>query len=283
MALDGWALAIVVAKLALYAGSALAAGGVLCRLALGRASGASGPSVVAGAMLAVAASLALIALQAGLLAGRGPAGMADPDMLGFVVGSPWGDSTALRLAGAVLLVAALTGPAAWRGAAGLAGAATVAWSFALVGHASDSVPLHAALALHLLAVFFWAGSLRPLARAATGMPSAEAARLAERFGRIAMAAVGLLAVAGVVMAALLLGSVGALFGTAYGLTLGAKLLLVAGVLALAARHKLAIVPALRSGDAGAGARLARSIAVEAALMAGVFLATALLTTITTPP
>ena len=95
MALDGWAAAIVLAKLALYAGAALGAGGVLHRLALGPGPGASGRSVVAGALLAAVASLALVALQAGLLAGQGLSGMADPAMLGFVLGSPWVDAAAL--------------------------------------------------------------------------------------------------------------------------------------------------------------------------------------------
>jgi putative copper export protein len=234
--------------------------------------------------LLLAAALALVALQAGLLAGRGPAGMADTAMLGFVLESPWGGSTALRAAGAVALIAALAGPPGWRVAAGVAGAGAVAWSFASVGHTSDGHwLLPAALVLHLLAVLFWAGSLWPLARAARDLPPAEAAAAAERFGRVAMAAVGVLAVAGVVMAALLLGSVGALLGTAYGLTLGLKVLLVAGVLALAARHKLALVPGLAAADPGAGPRLARSIRLEAGLMEAVFLATAVLTTSTTPP
>jgi putative copper export protein len=168
----------------------------------------------------------------------------------------------------------------WRG---MAGAAVTAWSFSEVGHASESAVLRAALALHLVAVLFWTASLRPLRLAALRRPPAEAADLAERFGRIAMAAVGVLAVAGLVIAALLLGSPGAVLGTAYGLTLALKALLVAGVLALAARHKLALVPSLAAADPEAGRRLARSIRLERGLMAAVFLATAVLTTVTAPP
>lgn len=283
MPLDGWAAAIVLAKLALYAGAALAAGGMLHRLTLGPGPGASARTVVAGALLVCVASLGLVALQAGLLAGRGLCGMADPAMLGFVIESRWGESTALRAAGAALLVTALVGAAAWRLGAGIAGAAAVVWSFSLVGHTSDSALLQAALGVHLLAVLFWAGSLWPLGVAARRLPAAEAAALAERFGRIAMAAVGVLVLAGVVVAAFLVGSPGALVGTAYGVTLGVKMLLVLGVLGLAARHRTALVPSLAAGAPDAGPRLARSIRLEAALMLGVFLATAVLTTLTTPP
>jgi putative copper resistance protein D len=283
MTLDGWAVAILLARVALYAGAALSAGGALHALLLGPAPGASRRSVIAGAGLALAASLGLVALQAGLLAGRGPAGMADPAMLRLVLESPWGESLAARASGLALLAAALAGPAAWRAAGTAAGAAAVAWSFSRVGHASGDAARQAALTLHLLAVLFWAGSLWPLALTAWRDPPGRAADRAERFGALAMAAVAALLLAGGVLAALLLGSLAALGGTDYGLALALKAALAAGALAFGARHRLALVPALRAGAPGAGPRLARSIGLETGLIGGVLLATAALTTVMTPP
>ena len=62
------------------------------------------------------------------------------------------------------------------------------------------------------------------------------------FGRAAIAVVLLLIGAGVILILQLVGSVQAMIGTPYGLSLCAKLMLVAVILLLAAHHKWRLVP-----------------------------------------
>ena len=155
-------------------------------------------------------------------------------------------------------------------------------SYTRVGHSLDGPrwALGSLLALHLLAVAYWVGALWPLRRAAA---SPSAAGLMHRFGVVATGVVGLLVAVGASFAWLMTGDLGALLGTAYGWTLLGKLALVAGLLGLAAHNKLRLTPALAQGDPAAAAALRRSIGWEIALVALILLATATLTTVTTPP
>jgi len=79
------------------------------------------------------------------------------------------------------------------------------------------------------------------------------------------------------------GSLSALLSTAYGWTLLAKLGVVAGLMVLAALNKWRFVPALASGDPTTASHLRRSIQIEALAVLLILLATATLTSITTPP
>jgi putative copper resistance protein D len=81
----------------------------------------------------------------------------------------------------------------------------------------------------------------------------------------------------------LVGSLSALLGTAYGLTLLAKIAVVTLLLALAAINKTRLVPALQSGDPKAGPHLARSISLEWVCIGVILLATAVFTSILTVP
>ena len=108
-------------------------------------------------------------------------------------------------------------------------------------------------------------------------------RSTAQFGVIAAYAVGLLVAAGVTLSWLLSGSLSALFGTAYGWALLAKVALVTGLLGFAAFNKWRLVPALRSGDGMATAALRRSISAEMAVVVLILLVTATITSLTTPP
>ena len=90
-------------------------------------------------------------------------------------------------------------------------------------------------------------------------------------------------VVGLVFAWLMTGSVAALLTTAYGWTLLAKLGVVTGLMALAALNKWRFVPALTTGAPTAASHLRRSIQIEAIAVVIILLATATLTSITTPP
>lgn len=169
----------------------------------------------------------------------------------------------------------------------LVGAVLIALSFALVGHGTHEPRwlMTTLVVVHVAVAGFWTGALWPLYQLA-GEPSerARAALAAERFGRQASWAVGALIVAGIVLSALLLGSVSALFTTSFGWVLMAKLALVAALLALAAHNRWRLVPALSGPDEGVAAtaahRLRRSIRMEVVAFLAIALATAVLTTAT---
>lgn len=201
-------------------------------------------------------------------------------MLGFVWQSPLGSAAIWRGLGEVAVIAFLL-PGAGRWIA-LVGSFAIAASYAQVGHTlgEPRAILALLLVLHLLAAAFWVGALAPLRRAVDGPSGPD---LLHYFGTVAAGFVGLLLLAGLSLAWLLSGSFTALLGTAYGLGLLAKVLLVTGLLGLAALNKLRLVPALRSGDPRAALALKRSISIEMLMVALVLVATATLTSVTTPP
>ncbi|MEO1363546.1 MAG: CopD family protein [Pseudomonadota bacterium] len=283
--MDIWALAAIVAKAAEYAAVLLAIGGAFFVATFPTAPRQAVALARRLAVIAALVALALLALRFGLRAGRisgmGLAGAGDPVMLGLIWDSPLGNAAMWRIAGAALILGLLVKGALGRSAS-LLGAVVLALSYTLVGHALGDPRwvLAGLLAVHLLAVAFWVGALAPLC-AATAQPGGAA--LLHRFGVIASGTVAALVLVGLVFAWLMVGSVAGLFSTAYGLTLLAKLGAVAVLLGLAAGNKLRLVPALAAGDAAAADRLHRAIRLEGVAVALILLATATLTTVTTPP
>lgn len=146
----------------------------------------------------------------------------------------------------------------------------VAWalgalSFAASGHAAVAPPRALtlpAVALHAAAVIFWMGALLPLLSALRGPNSALILR---RFSGLAVPMVVVLILSGAALTWAQAGSLSVLAGSAYGMVLGAKLLLVAALLVLALRNRLVLTPALASGHAQAAPRLARAIQAEIVL------------------
>jgi putative copper export protein/mono/diheme cytochrome c family protein len=161
------------------------------------------------------------------------------------------------------------------------GLAAIAWQ----GHAGadlgwDAVFHLAADTAHLVAAGLWLGALLPLAlllrESADARLRYEAAR---RFSGLGVACVSVLLVSGVVNAWYLVGSVPALFGTAYGQTLLFKLAVVAALLWLAAINRWRLVPRLASGNDGdAAQRLAHHAMIEAMLGLAVIAVVAVLGT-----
>ena len=148
--------------------------------------------------------------------------------------------------------------------------ALVAWalgalSFAASGHAAVAPPRELtlpAVALHAAALIFWMGALLPLMFALRGPASAL---MLQRFSGIAVPMVFVLILSGATLTWAQAGSLAALVGSAYGMVLAAKLLFVAGLLALALRNRLVLTPALAAGQVGAAPRLARAIRAEIVL------------------
>ena len=283
--IDGWAIAAIIAKAVGYGAALLAMGGPLFVLVFRSSSNDVRQLAWKVAVIAALIGLAVLALRFGIraarISGMGLSGAVDPMMLGFVWDSPLGAAAIWRGAGELLVVALLI-----RGivglSAGLIGALLIAVSYTFVGHSLGDPRwlLASLLTLHLLAAAFWIGALLPL-RHAVGQP--EGARLLHRFGNVASLTVALLVVVGLIFAWLMTGSFSNLLSTAYGKTLLAKLGVVSGLMALAALNKWRFVPALASGTPTAVPHLRRSIQIEAIAVLLILMATATLTSITTPP
>ena len=244
-------------------------------------------ALVLGVGGAVAASLVARASAAGRLATA--AALAVPPLALLALGLHGLDllgAGAAALAGAAPWRAALASPfAACAGAAALAGLtaaialpldsrplALAAWalaalSFAVFGHAADAPPrwLSApAVALHASAFLFWIGALPVLAEG-TLRSSHDLLPALRRFSALAVPLVAALILSGATLALLELRHPSDLVATPWGRLLTAKLALVAALLALAARNRLRLTPAVARRERTAAPRLHRSITAEIVL------------------
>lgn len=182
------------------------------------------------------------------------------DVWGQAFASPTARTVALAILAAALALGALL--IHWRLAAVLAWA-FAALSFTVSGHAL-SAPSWAALPLtflHGAALLFWVGSLLPLAAATLPLAPAGRADLLRRFSRPALLAVIVLIGSGAGLILIRPLAVETL-ATPWAQLLGAKLALVAVMLALALWHRARAVPQLERGKA---APVGHTIRIEAAL------------------
>lgn len=274
----GWRIAMATARALVFAGLLGGAGGVLF---LGLVLPASVRSeerlrktVTAIAAAGCAAAALAMGIQGGLLLNGPAASIFAFETWRTGVTSYYGRTASAALIGLALAVVGLrTGPGirplAWIGVAIALG------GFGLSGHVVSSGPRWLTiptLITHTAAAAFWAGSLLPLRQLLTQGDKA-AAKVVERFSRLALVAVGLLFLAGLVIAALQVRSFGALLTTGYGIALTIKLALVTGLIALAAWNKFRLTPPLLRGKAAARVALQRTILAELALVGAILLAT----------
>jgi copper resistance protein D len=283
-----WQLALTLLQVLTYTSSLLAAGGALFLLLFPppdwRQRKAIARYAAALALLGIVVTTLALPLRAGYLNGGGLGGMFDLELIGFLATSPVGGGAALRLAG-LSLILALLWERPWASPLAVAGGLVTIGSLTVSGHAAAfESPLlsRSLIALHLAGAAYWLGALWPLLMVTGSSDRRQAAALLERFGTIAMVVVGLLLLAGGALAALFLGSVSALWQTQYGLILMLKLLMAALLLALATLNRFRLVPELAAGRPQASTALRRSIAAELVLALSLLLATAALTTFTSP-
>lgn len=291
--MDGWQVSLIPIKAMTYGASFVASGGVfflvLFALHLGEQEQRLIRRVVAAATLSgLCFSVLRIVVMSGMLTAEWT-GMFDVKMIRAILESSEGHSTVLRLAGFALI--GLLGGARIRGwlfVLPLLGAVLAATSFGLAGHAGElsnvAGPIPQWLiCIHLLAIAFWLGALWPLYRLTYGSDIANVAAAMERFGSIAAFVVGTLVAVGVLLLWQMLGTVDALWLSAYGKLMLIKLAGVALMLFLATINKFRLTPRLRAGDRSGLTELRRSIAAEIVVAGLILLVTASVTTIAGPP
>jgi putative copper export protein/mono/diheme cytochrome c family protein len=131
---------------------------------------------------------------------------------------------------------------------------------------------------HLLAAAAWLGGLLPLLLCVMRAPLPLAATVCERFTPVGLVAVGTLAVTALPQAGELIGGLGGLFGTTYGMLALFKLGFFMLALGLAGNNGLLLTARLHAASAARDARrwLVASIAIEsAAVLCVVFAAAAM--------
>jgi copper transport protein len=114
------------------------------------------------------------------------------------------------------------------------------------------------------------------------MPAPELAMLVRRFSIFAVVIVGGLVAGGVALTLTLIDFSRPEWLTPYAQALAMKIVLAASVLSIAAWNKLRITPRIAAGDGTGVRQLSQSIGIELGLFAGVFVATAWLTTFSSP-
>ena len=250
-----------------------------------------------GLALGGAGAVALLArLAAQGVATFGVSGVLDVgELFGLVRGTGWGTGWLLQAAGLALVVGGLAharrsgGGMGWRAAA--AGAGLIAIGMALSGHAAAAPMVGLALlsaAVHVLAASAWLGTL--LVVLAAGIPALHrgpggegvrgTAALVRAFSGAAVVCAAVVVLTGVINASFELGTLGALWSSAYGRMLLLKLALLVPVALLGGYNRWRVVPVIEG--AGGAARMQRTAAVELAFAALVLLATAVLVATPTP-
>jgi len=250
------------------------------------------------------ASAAMLVLQGATAAGISGFDALDPQVVGEVLKTRFGQSVGARVCAWILLAGYLLLHRDGAGARGLGrapaavAAAALVVSPTLAGHAATHDPralLVAADVLHVAAMCAWLGGLVALGAlmpAATRPlePAAKTRLLAAallRFSPIALGAVAALAATGAFAAIVYLTAPDELWETAFGRAIGLKIILIAALAALGAFNRQRLLPALRAlAERGAapgrpGNAVRASLRAEIVLVVGVLGVTAAL--VTYPP
>ena len=249
------------------------------------------------AVLGIVAVAAYFLFQIGAVNQQGIAGMFDSTMGTLIAETSVGEGTRMKFAGfGIALVAGIANwfsshPAMSMQSArrarlvalvlSLLAAVLLSWSFAVLGHVANlSTPAKAAIAIHIVAVSLWIGSLHPLLKLCDTMPADLLAQLLRKFGQLAWAILIIMLGAGGFLLTQLLESPSDVFGTPYGLLVAGKIGTVGVLLGVAALNKFRLVPALEKG--GSVRPLQLAISVEIGLMLVVLLLTGIFTTVLGP-
>jgi len=259
-----WELLSVLSKVCIYLGAASALGGAFCLLNYNDGRRATLRQVLglhlAGALLGLQAVAAAFLAQVGTASGSGLSGAFDRGMAGLLLGTQLGDFSLFRAVGFAILIGsglffyrtmvqqtrAPSRPVYQRlFAVNVCGFIFLLLSFRFGGHVSvQSLSVQFALAVHFTMFALWIGALFPLLTISRTAQVAELKVSLERFSKHAVVIVSLLLLSGLALMLSLIHSAAELFTTVYGMALMLKILLVIGLLAIAAVNKYFIVPRL---------------------------------------
>jgi putative copper export protein len=199
---------------------------------------------------------AAVGLLIMILAEQAAAGVPFGELFGAATGrSLLAQAIALAGCGVVALYAARR-PAGPRLALLGAAAAAALFVHAQAGHAEVQSPVRllnvADQWLHMLGAAVWVGGLVWLLLGIRGLRGEERASVVRRFSQLALAAVALIVLTGVLRAVPEVGSLAGLVSTSFGIALLVKTGLFAVLMALAWRNRYRLVPRIRSGTAAPG-------------------------------
>lgn len=230
-----------------------------------------------GAMLTILAVLA----GAACLFLRLGAGF-DAAMLSAMFLSNVGAAMCLQIAGSGLLLCGVPGDESTR-ATQLSNAVLVTASFAFSGHAAaDGFTTGLVAVLHVSLAAWWFAALWVLRDACIRAEFTVAAALVQRFSAIAFALVGGLVIAGLLLVGSLVEFDNDPWLSSYGQLLAVKIGIAMVALALATYNKVRLTALLAAGDTRAISSLRRMIGAELFCIGAVLVATAVLTTYTSP-
>jgi copper transport protein len=260
-----WAILSVFVRWIGYLATLLAAGMALIGRRLGSISSIAYRRRLMrqAAWVGIGASLLAVPLFAAESTGLGIGAFGSAAAMRDAVTSSVGQAGLVRIVG---LVAVLVSAAPAVNGVITAIGGTVALAAELVtGHTRTQAPLAVIMGadiVHVVAAAVWLAGLVALAAVIRGgeADDREVGRLTAMFSSLAAWTVLALTAAGVAMAWVTVRAVGALFSTAYGWTLVAKVAVVAGVLAVAAFNRRTLVPAVVAGQGRE--RLGRTVRIE---------------------
>jgi putative copper resistance protein D len=205
----------------------------------------------------------------------------DPTLLG-VFWSGRGAAFCLQLVGAALLLAMPVDDDPLSGVQ-ISNAALLPASLAISGHAISAGLLNAlVLFAHAATAAWWIGSLLLMRYAWMSGSAAQFGSVVVAFSSLALRIVGGLVGAGVLLIAILVDFRAEPFWSGYTRWLALKVLLAAVVLSVALDNRRRLTPRVAAGDEAAAAALCRRVDVELAIIGALLLATAVLTTYTSP-
>ena len=284
-------LSIVVHGLTILSQS-MALGGVLFLIFLARplapALGRAGPGIVAGtARIAGYAALALVASEAATVALQAAVLIETVDLsLGNVLSAEFAVAGLVKTAAAVSMAFVLL---SWKDRApvfGLLALSVIELAAAtLTTHAAARLDGREALlaveGLHQLGAAIWIGGIPCFLLTLARIRDGAAFRLVgSRFSRMSMVGVICILVSGVTMSVVYIGDLAGFYGTAFGVMVGAKIIMFLMLLALGGGNFL-LVERLRRNPATPVNRLRRFAEVEFGIGIAIFFAAASLTSV--PP
>lgn len=264
-----------VARAFMYAGMLVAVGGLAFALVVHDGAGSPAETLalreltMTAALVALTASVAALGVEIASISGRGLAGVTDGSAVAIVAHNGYLGSVALRIVGLALVAFA----AYYRDDAlsarlfGAAGIALCCFWCVQTGHeATHGLAVEFAVVLHVLAASIWLGGLVALGITLKARQRASdlagGALVVKRFSIVMTSTVAVLIAAGIALTCLLIGSVGNLVTTSYGLVLCAKITLALTVVAVAAYNQRRLVPSVMAAHARGWKMLTRTVLLE---------------------